>query len=110
MTENQRWLLAALGVFAVLAWLSSAWSPLPGAQHPARGLTDVIWRQGYPVGHQHLAAPADIAGGPLSAPHPLYRRPPRCGHNRSCLVDHGWDWIINPPSEMQVGPGGGWSD
>ena len=110
MTDNQKWALAGLGALAVLVWLASAWSPLPGAQHPAQGLTDVLWRQGYPVGHQHLCPPADIPGGPLSAPHPLYVRPARVGHHRTGLIDHGWQWILNPPSEMQVGPGGGWND
>jgi hypothetical protein len=104
MTDDQRTALLLVGLVAVVAFLASPWSPLPGTTAPtgAEGMMDVVWRQGYPVGHEHLCKPWDIDGGPLMGPHPLYRRPPRVGHCRQGLIDHGWDWIVNPPTEADV--------
>jgi hypothetical protein len=103
VTEQQRNLLVLLGAAAVVVFLVSPWSPLPGAKTPGGTAGDSVWRAGYPAGHDRLCQPDQIPGGPLLAPHSLYARPPRCGHNRSCLIEAGgWDWIINPPSERDL--------
>jgi hypothetical protein len=101
MSSEQKAGLLLLGVLAVAVALLSPYVRL-GGRSPSNGPGDIIWRAGYPAGHQRICQPADIAGGPLLGPHPLYSRPPRCGHHRTGLIDHGWDWIINPPSEMSV--------
>jgi hypothetical protein len=104
MNDNARTLLVLLGIGAVFAFLVSPWSPLPGTTAPtaAEGLTDIVWRQGYPVGHEHLCKPYDIDGGPLMGPHPLYRRPARVGHHRTGLIDNGWSWVFESPTEVDV--------
>jgi len=106
MTANLRWGLLLLGAAALAVWLLSDWSPTgtaKAAKAPPSGLGDAVWRQGYPSGHVHLCPPGDIPGGPLAGPHPLYRRPQRCGHHRTGLIDYGWDWILDPPSEWDYG-------
>jgi hypothetical protein len=101
MTPEQRGGLLALGVAAVAAWLLSPLSPLRGAHVPADSPGDVVWRQGYPRGHDHLCPPGEI-DGPLDR-HVMYGRPHRVGHNRQLVIDNGWEWVANPPSEQ--GPG-----
>lgn len=102
MNSREQLGLAAVGVAALIAVLASPWSPLPGAKAPVSEGGDIIWRQGYPVGHQHLCQPGDIAGGPMPGPHALYRRPAMVGHNRSWLIEQGWDWMMYPPGEAPI--------
>lgn len=103
MTPEQQLGLAVLGAAAVIAVLASPWSPLPGAQAPSdEAAGNVIWRQGYPAGHQHLCKPGDIAGGPMAGPHHLYRRPAEVGQNRNWLIQQGWDWMLYPPGEAPL--------
>jgi hypothetical protein len=100
MDERMRTLLLVTGVTALAVALGWGMSRRAGNSTGQGG--DVIWRQGMPRGHERYCAPADIAG-PLTTPHTLYRRPPRCGHGVTCLIDNGWEWIINPPSEAGIG-------
>jgi hypothetical protein len=95
--------LVLLGAAALAFVLLSPYSPLGGVKAPPGSAGDAVWRQGYPVGHERLCKPGDIDGGPLFGPHPLYSRPPRCGHHRTGLIEcGGWDWILNPPTEVTV--------
>lgn len=103
MDRQTKLALAVLGFAAVLAWLGfSPWSPLTTPSTPP-GPLDPVWRPGVITGKQRqYTCPAADIDGCLSGPHPLYRRPPRVGHHRAGLIDYGWDWIINPPSEAQT--------
>jgi hypothetical protein len=103
VSTNARLGLLILGAAALAAWLLSAWSPLPGMKAPPAAAGDAVWRAGYPAGHVHLCPPDSILGGPVSGPHPLYARPRRVGHHRTGLIDYGWDWILNPPSDWDFG-------
>lgn len=103
MTVDRRMALLLIGAAALVVFLASSWSPLPGAKAPPDKAGDAVWRRGYPLGHVHLCPPDSILGGPVAGPHPLYSRPPRVGHNRTGLVDYGWDWILNPPADWDFG-------
>lgn len=102
MSNDQRWALLIVGLVAIAVYLASPISPLPGLKTRGKSPGDIVWRAGYPVGHQGHVAP-DVAD-PLWS-HPLYRRPWRPGHNRQCVIDYGWEWIANSPTEEGLGDG-----
>jgi hypothetical protein len=93
----------ALAVGLVIAG-ATGWAPLPGlavASQTDGAVSGVKWGPGYPAGHEHLLAPWEMDGC-LTSGHPLFRRPraPRC--TRDALVEHGWSWISDPPSEEDI--------
>jgi hypothetical protein len=100
VSRNEKLILAALVVVAVagVCWQASA----QGTEMPVLGAVEgVRWQPGYPVGHEHLALPADI-GTVLWGPHPLYCGSNRPGQYRDALIDQGWAWISDPPSEATI--------
>jgi len=103
MSVDRRMALLLLGAAALAVWLLAGWKPGRNRTAPPAAAGDAVWRAGYPLGHVHLCPPDSILGGPLGGPHPLYARPPRVGHHRSGLVDYGWDWILQPPSDWDYG-------
>jgi hypothetical protein len=102
MSRQTALVLLLLGAGALAFAVASPFSPFGGAKAPPSGAGDAVWRSGYPLGHVHLCKPEDITGGPVPGPHPLYARPHCAGHNRTCLIDNGWSWIINPPGEDEL--------
>jgi hypothetical protein len=88
MTPDQARLLAALGLVAVAVAFLSPWSPLARQAAPD-GLQGVRWSPYDPQPH--------VARGGLYHPR-------LCGQGRTALLENGWAWITNPPSE-QTGAG-----
>jgi hypothetical protein len=84
--------LAVLGVLALgVCVVLSPWSPLVQKAAP-EGQEGVTWSPNIVRAHV-------TRGG-------LYH-PPVCGEGRTGLIEHGWDWISSPPSEVT---GAGWTD
>jgi hypothetical protein len=88
MTREQAAMLAAAGLAALAVAFLSPLSPLVRKTAPD-GLQGVTWAPFNPQPHQ-------ARGG-------LYH-PPLCGQGRTALLENGWAWITNPPSE-QTGAG-----
>jgi len=87
---------------AVLAFTAGA-MPLPRhlAQAPDGAVQGVGWDPAYPEGHEHLCHPFEM-GQCLAGGHPLFRRPKSPGAARDALIEHGWSWIADPPSEADL--------
>jgi hypothetical protein len=81
-------LAAAVVIVAALWWL--AWC---GDATAATGTAGVEWGRPRKYGQDF-----DWLGDVLPVPHPIYRQY-QPGAARTRLMDHGWDWISNPPSE-----------
>jgi hypothetical protein len=83
LTRQQAAVLAAVGAVAVAVAFLSPWSPLARKAAPD-GMEGVNWAPFDPQPHR-------ARGG-------LYH-PPLCGQGRTALLENGWQWITNPPSE-----------
>jgi hypothetical protein len=83
MSRRDALVLAAVGAVALAVAFLSPWSPLARSASPD-GLEGVRWAPYNPQPHQ-------ARGG-------LYH-PPLCGQGRTALLENGWAWITNPPSE-----------
>jgi len=88
MAPRDAALLAALGAVALAVAFLSPLSPLVKRTAPDR-LQGVTWAPYSPQPH--------VARGGLL-------HPPLCGQGRTALLENGWAWITNPPSE-QTGAG-----
>lgn len=88
MTPQNAALLAVGGAVALAVAFLSPLSPLVRKAAP-EGLQGVTWNPYNPRPHV-------TRGG-------LYH-PPLCGQGRTGLLENGWAWITNPPSE-QTGAG-----
>lgn len=95
MTRDQALLCAGLVGVAAVGLAVSPLSPLAkraGDGQGVSGLQGVTWSPARPQGH-------NARGG-------LWH-PPLCGQGRTGLIQYGWAWIAQPPSESQVGLGSG---
>jgi hypothetical protein len=90
MTRQTALLLLAAGAAAVLVLLLAPASPLARRAAAVDGWTGTTWA---PAGPK---VPYYCRGG-------LYH-PPVAGEGRTGLLEHGWAWITDPPSE-HAGPG-----
>ena len=88
MSREQALLIGAVVLAFLAACLFSPWSPLARKAAPD-GFQGSTWSPAQP--YQHVTS-----GG-------LYH-PQVCGEGRTGLIQHGWEWIANPPSEV-TGPG-----
>ncbi len=88
MSRQDAALLAALGAVVLAVAFLSPLSPLVKRTAPD-GLQGVVWAPYDPQPH--------VARGGLY-------HPPLCGQGRTALLENGWAWITNPPSE-QTGAG-----
>jgi hypothetical protein len=100
MTRNEMIGLGALAAaaVAVMYWAGGAGEGIANVQGAVEGVT---WKAGYPSGHEHLAKPWEI-GTVLWGPHPLYCDQYGPGKYRDPLIEQGWAWISDPPSEATI--------
>ncbi len=93
--------LIAIGLAAAAAALLFATGSMPLPRHlaqaPDGAVQGVGWDPAYPEGHEHLCHPFEMDAC-LTGGHPLFRRH-QPGAARSALIEHGWSWIADPPSE-----------
>ena len=90
MNRDVLLIAGGVGLGLLLVACLSPWSPLVKTAVP-EGWSGTTWGP-------HTTQDTQTRGG-------LYH-PDVCGENRSGLIEHGWEWIANPPSEL-TGPGVG---
>jgi hypothetical protein len=104
MTDTEKIMLAAAaGVLLVVLVLvpgraaaadnETVSSPLTAGAEPG-GAGDAPW----PAGQTHGCFPHEMSQS-LPLPHPLCRQARVPGATRSALMEYGWAWITDPPSE-----------
>jgi len=100
VTRNEQIMLGALAVAVVtlMIWSGADAEATTAVQGAVEGVT---WKAGYPSGHEHLAKPWEI-GTVLWGPHPLYTDQYGPGKYRDPLIEQGWAWISDPPSEATI--------
>jgi hypothetical protein len=91
VNANQKILAAVgVGIMAALFWL--AWQG-DNATVAALGTAGADWGRPRRYGEDF-----DWLGAVLPTPHPIYRQT-QPGHCRTRVMQYGWGWVTDPPSE-----------
>lgn len=101
MTREEQIGVAVVAAAAVLALSVSTARGRAGSNRALGAVEGVTWSEEYPGGQQHLALPSEI-GSVIWGPHPVYCGSQSPGRGRNGLINYGWQWLSDPPSEATI--------